>query len=147
MITMMTSVDILTGSDTIAKMVVSSEIFAHYQQCKYKLEQDKEAQESIKRFSTWKDRYEEVQRFGKYHPDFETVTTEIRVAKRELDNYESVIAFKAAERELEQLLNEISTILAHEVSENIKVPTGNPYFDSMSCSGGCGSGGSCGCSK
>ncbi|MEH7107983.1 YlbF family regulator, partial [Bacillus sp. JJ1764] len=30
------------------------------------------------------------------------------------------------------------------VSENIKVPTGNPFFDSGHGSG-CGSGGSCGC--
>jgi cell fate (sporulation/competence/biofilm development) regulator YlbF (YheA/YmcA/DUF963 family) len=73
------------------------------------------------------------------------VSTEIRQAKRELDLTPSVSVFKKAERELESLLNEISEVLARAVSDSIKVPTGNPFFDNMSCSGGCSSGGGCGC--
>ncbi len=55
-----------------------------------------------------------------------------------------VADFKVAENELQSLLDEISKIIGHSVSENIKVPTGNPFFERHS--GGCGSGGSCGCS-
>ena len=60
-----------------------------------------------------------------------------------MDLDEHVAQFRRAENALQSLLDEISVIVGHSVSEQIKVPTGNPFFDS---SGGCGSGGSCGCS-
>ncbi|UOE92955.1 YlbF family regulator [Alkalihalobacillus sp. LMS39] len=145
MITTMTSVDIIEEAAILSDMIIASDTFVHYQQCRHKLLQDKKAQTLIRQFNEWKDRYEEVQRFGKYHPDYDVVSTEIRVAKRAMDSEQTVSNFKKAETELEQLLNEISQIIAHEVSEHIKVPTGNPYFDSMSCSGGCSTGGGCGC--
>ena len=40
--------------------------------------------ESIKEFTEMKERYEEVQRFGRYHPDYNIVMKSIRVQKREL---------------------------------------------------------------
>ncbi|MDR7072124.1 YlbF family regulator [Fictibacillus barbaricus] len=137
--------ELLDGSFALADMVSNSSIAEDYRYMKHILEQDKQAQEMIARFSEMKDKYEEVQRFGKYHPDFHTVSSQIRTLKRELDFHENIANFKKAEKELESLLIECSRILAYSVSEQIKVPTGNPFFDESSCSGGCGSGGSCGC--
>jgi cell fate (sporulation/competence/biofilm development) regulator YlbF (YheA/YmcA/DUF963 family) len=145
MIATIDGVKIVEESDVLAKMVSRSEVAEHYRTCKYNLKADEEAQQLIQRFISMKEKYEEVQRFGKYHPEYTSVSTEIRVLKRELDLNDSVAEFKKAEKELETLLNEICGIIAHTVSENIKVPTGNPFFDNMSCGGGCGSGGSCGC--
>nr|WP_206698922.1 YlbF family regulator [Shouchella lehensis] len=129
----------------MASIILQSELFSQYIEARDRLNQDKEAQYKIERFTTLKVSHEEVQRFGKYHPDFKTVSADIRMAKRELDRDESVVQFKKAETELEDLLNELSGVLASMVSPSIKVPTGNPFFDSMSCSGGCGSGGGCSC--
>ena len=106
---------------------------------------DQAAQEKIQTFNSMKDSYEEVQRFGRYHPDYRTVTKAIREAKREMDLHPSIIEYKQAENHLQQLLDEVSVLIGHSVSPHIKVPTGNPFFES-SCGGGCGSGGSCGCS-
>ncbi|MGO4887900.1 YlbF family regulator [Anaerobacillus sp. MEB173] len=145
MVESMTSPDLIEEAYALAKMITTSEIFEEYQQCKYRLATNEEAQLLIKQFAKLKDQYEEVQRFGRYHPDFDTVSKEVRQLKRKLDLHDSIAAFKAAETKLEELLNEVSMIVARAVSEMIKVPTGNPYFDSMSCGGGCGSGGSCGC--
>jgi cell fate (sporulation/competence/biofilm development) regulator YlbF (YheA/YmcA/DUF963 family) len=112
-----------------------------------KLRTDKETQRKIQAFVKLKESYEEVQRFGKYHPDYKKVMGEIREAKRVMDLDENVFLFKKAENELQSLLDEIAVIIGHSVSEHIKVPTGNPFFDSLSgCSGGCGIGGSCSCS-
>jgi len=130
---------------SLAEMVSNSSIAIAYRESKNILEQDTEAQNMIARFAQIKEKYDEVQRFGKYHPDYHTVSTEIRTFKRELDFHEKIAQFKKAERELEKLLMECSRIIADSVSEQIKVPTGNPFFDESSCSGGCGSGGSCGC--
>ncbi|WNB90515.1 YlbF family regulator [Bacillus sp. NEB1478] len=137
--------ELLDGSFALADMVANSSIAEDYRNTKHILEQDRQAQKMIARFSEMKDKYEEVQRFGKYHPDFHTVSSDVRKLKRELDFHENIANFKKAEKELENLLIECSRILAYSVSEHIKVPTGNPFFDQSSCSGGCGSGGSCGC--
>ncbi|MFC4320297.1 YlbF family regulator [Litchfieldia salsa] len=139
--------EILDVSDEIANMILQSELMDEYNRSLYTLRHNQESQKLIKHFSKMKDKYEEVQRFGKYHPDYRTVTLETRDLKRQLDLNETIAAFKKAEQEIQTLLDEVSRMIGTAVSENIKVPTGNPYFDSLSsCSGGCGSGGSCGCS-
>ncbi|MCK6256889.1 YlbF family regulator [Fictibacillus sp. KIGAM418] len=138
--------ELLDETYSLGKMIAESEAAIQYRVCKYNLEQDANAQKLINEFNKTKELYEEVQRFGKYHPDYKTVSTKVRVLKRELDFNETIAGFKKAEKELESLLNECSSLIAGSVSEHIKVPTGNPFFDSKSCSGGCGSGGGCSCS-
>ncbi|WP_413379991.1 YlbF family regulator [Alkalihalobacillus sp. 1P02AB] len=145
MLATMTMVDLIEEASDLAQAISESEVFVDYVIKKKQLEQDKEAQKAISDFNRLKDQYEEVQRFGKYHPDYKEVSSTIRQTKRKLDLIPTVMEFKKAEKELEQLLNEVSGVIAHSVSQTIKVPTGNPFFDQMSCSGGCGSGGSCSC--
>jgi cell fate (sporulation/competence/biofilm development) regulator YlbF (YheA/YmcA/DUF963 family) len=145
MIATVDSIKVIDEATSVGMMVSQSDIAQQYRACKYRLETNKEVQVLIKRFNELKDKYEEVQRFGKYHPDYGTVSKDVRLVKRELDLNEIVAAFKKAERELEDLLVIISQTVATAVSSNIKVPTGNPFFDNKSCGGGCGSGGSCSC--
>ncbi|WP_455661858.1 YlbF family regulator [Pradoshia sp.] len=139
------TVEIMDQSERLAQEIIQSEVGLHYIDSLRQMKLDPVAQEKIQTFNSLKDSYEEVQRFGRYHPDYKTVTRAIREAKREMDLHPSIIEYKQAENGLQQLLDEISTLLGHSVSPHIKVPTGNPFFES-SCGGGCGSGGSCGCS-
>lgn len=145
MVKTVTQTDIITEAFGLVEMILSSNIYQEYTEALTIVQRDINAQEMLWEFNKRKADYEEVQRFGKYHPDFNQVSKEVRALKRKLDLCDPIANFKKAEKQLEELLNEISVIIAHAVSESIKVPTGNPYFDSMSCSGGCGSGGSCGC--
>ncbi|QKS71544.1 YlbF family regulator [Paenalkalicoccus suaedae] len=142
----LTDVSILFEAEDFGDIIVESEVFHHYIETKEALLHDELAQKKLAHFSKLKEKYEEVQRFGKYHPDFRTVTTEVREYKRTVDTEPSIAAFKKAEKELETLLREVSEVIAHNVSPQIMVPTGNPFFDAKGCSGGCGSGGSCSCS-
>ncbi|MFT4416099.1 YlbF family regulator [Fredinandcohnia humi] len=147
MIATIEKVLILEEAEQIASMIIHSDLADEYRSCLYTLQHDMEAQKLITDFQKMKEKYDEVQRFGKYHPDFRTVSKETRELKRKLDLHESIAAFKNAEDNIQKLLDEVSVLLGGAVSKYIKVPTGNPYFDSISsCSGGCGSGGSCGCS-
>jgi cell fate (sporulation/competence/biofilm development) regulator YlbF (YheA/YmcA/DUF963 family) len=140
-------VELLEKADVLAKMIMDSEIAEQYQICLYKLQHNKESQRKINRFVSLKEQYEEVQRFGRYHPDYKRVMSQIREVKREMDLDSHVADFKLAENDLQTLLDEISLLVAGAVSEQIKVPTGNPFFDNhKNHTGGCGSGGSCGCS-
>ncbi|EGL81650.1 hypothetical protein CathTA2_2836 [Caldalkalibacillus thermarum TA2.A1] len=138
--------EILEETDRLAQLILRSEEVKQYRLCKQRLKQDKEAQKLIKRFVQKKEQFEEVERFGRYHPDYDRIKQEMRQLKRELDLNESVANFKKAERTLEAILIEISEKIAYAVSDSIKVPTGNPFFDQIGCGGGGCSGGcgSCG---
>lgn len=134
-------------AEGFAHMILESDVAENYRSCYFLLYTNPVTKGRIHRFSRLKEQYEEVQRFGRYHPDYSRVMKEVREAKREMDLDENVAAFRVAEKELQNLLDEISVIIGRAVSEGIKVPTGNPFFSTgSSCGGGCGSGSSCGCS-
>ncbi|MEH7525109.1 YlbF family regulator, partial [Bacillus sp. JJ1503] len=134
-------VEILESAEQIAFMIIHSVEAERYRQCLYRLKTSKETQRKIREFVNMKEHYEEVQRFGKYHPEYKSVMKSIRELKREMDMDEHVSEFRKAENDLQFILDDVSVIIGHAVSEQIKVPTGNPFFDSMSsCGGGCGSG-------
>lgn len=139
--------EILELAEQLSNMILQSDVVQYYNNCLYNVRNNRETQEKIRAFMKEKELYEEVQRFGRYHPDYQRVMKSIRVLKREMDMDEHVAEFKKAENDLQGLLDEVSVVIGRSVSERIKVPTGNPFFDSSSsCGGGCGTGGSCGCS-
>ncbi|WP_409292082.1 YlbF family regulator [Peribacillus sp. SCS-37] len=147
MLATLESVEIIEFAENLARAIIESETGEQYFLCLYKMQADRSAQRKIQEFLDIKDLYEEVQRFGKYHPDYREVSLKARQLKRDMDLHPSIADFKMAETELQTLLDEVSVRVGKAVSSHIKVPTGNPFFDSgSSCSGGCGSGGSCGCS-
>lgn len=139
------SVRIYDAAENLGKMIAESELAKEYRQCLYKMKTDKKSQEKISRFVRLKERYEEIQRFGRYHPDYQKIMKEVRLAKREMDLDEHVANFKRAENNLQQLLDEISLIIGRSVSESVKVVTGSPFFETATSSGGCSTGGGCGC--
>ncbi|MFZ7632280.1 YlbF family regulator [Bacillus velezensis] len=140
------SVKLQSEAEQLAGMILQSETAENYRDCYKRLREDEEAGRIIRSFMSVKEQYEDVQRFGKYHPDYREISRKMREMKRELDLNDKVDEFKKAETELQSLLDEISIELGTAVSEHVKVPTGNPYFDGLSsCGGGCGSGGGCGC--
>ncbi|MDP1499124.1 YlbF family regulator [Bacillus velezensis] len=139
------SVKLQSEAEQLAGMILQSETAENYRDCYKRLREDEEAGRIIRSFMSVKEQYEDVQRFGKYHPDYREISRKMREMKRELDLNDKVTEFKKAETELQSLLDEISIELGTAVSEHVKVPTGNPYFDGLSSCGGCGSGGGCGC--
>ncbi len=103
--------------------------------------------QKITEFNKTKDLYEDVQRFGKYHPDYTKIMKLIRTQKRELDMDETISALKVAENEFQDLLDEIGIIIGKTISEAVKVPVSNPFFQTdTGCGGSCGTGGGCSCS-
>jgi len=135
---------LLDHAEELASMVLHSDCYALYQESKNNLECDEQSQQLIKNFLMVRDKYDEVQRFGRYHPDYKSVIKEMMECKRDLDVHPLIADYKKKENQLNELLGELSTILARSVSSSIKVPTGDPFFD-RSCGTGCGSGGKCGC--
>ncbi|OCS91404.1 YlbF family regulator [Caryophanon latum] len=146
---MMTSewLHILDGADELSAMILQSEPVQQYRLA-YKAVYENEALvQQINAFQRMKDQYEDVQRFGKYHPDYNTIMKSIRKQKRELDLNEAISALRVAENEVQYLLDEVSLLIGRSVSDAVKVPMSNPFFETnSSCGSSCGTGGGCGCS-
>lgn len=138
--------NVLDRSEQLGKMILQSEVMRDYNDSRRELKNDEQAQRLIKAFNDIKVHYDDVQRFGRYHPDYNEIMKKVRSTKREMDLNEKVAKFKVAERNLQRFLDNISEIVARSVSEQIKVPKDGAALSDSGCStGGCGSGGTCGC--
>ena len=139
---------ILEEVEVLNTMIRSSEQFANLKKAHEAIYSDAALVREINDFQRMKEQYEDVQRFGKYHPDYQKIMKSIRERKRSLDVNDKVSGLKLAENDYQDLLDEISLLIGKTVSEAVKVPVSNPFFHAgSSCSsGGCGSGGSCSCS-
>jgi len=137
--------ELLDLSDELTDMIMHSDVTINYLTIYHELKSSQDAMNKINKFSKMKELYEEVQRFGRYHPDYTRVMKEIRETKRDMDMDAKVAQFRVAENDLQSMLDEVSQLIGYAVSQNVKIPTGNGFFDS-GCSGGCGSGGGCSCS-
>ena len=140
-------VNVLDRSEKLGKMILQSDVMKEYKDSRTALENDEQAQRLIKAFTDIKIHYDDVQRFGRYHPDYNEIMKNVRSTKREMDMNEKVANFKVAERNLQRFLDSISEIVAKSVSDNIKVPKDGAALTDTGCSsgGGCGSGGACSC--
>lgn len=137
---------IIEHGEELTDIMLTSDVVAEYKNAHEAVYSNDTLVASIKAFGDLKERYEEVQRFGRYHPDYHIVMKDIRLKKRELDMNEQVAALRLAENEFQYVLDEVSVIIAKSVSESVKVPAGNAFFADSSCSTGCGTGGGCSCS-
>src|SRR5690625_3396298 len=145
MIATLEYVEILDHSEELGKMILQSEVMKAYNQSRQALNNDQESQRLIKAFIDIKAHYDDVQRFGRYHPDYNEIMKNVRATKRKMDMHDKVAAFKVAERNLQKLLDDVSEMFASNVSEQIKAPKDGAALTDSGCSGGCGSGGACSC--
>lgn len=138
-------VSIINESEKLGKMILHSDIMKEYKKSQKNLSEDAEAQRLIRDFINIKQDYEDVQRFGRYHPDFNEIMKNVRSTKRKMDMNKKVAKFKVAERNIQRILDEISECIALSVSEQIKTPKSGGILSTGCASGGCGSGGTCSC--
>jgi cell fate (sporulation/competence/biofilm development) regulator YlbF (YheA/YmcA/DUF963 family) len=114
-----------------------------YLRWKREMEQSEEARRLIREMQKRKEKFAECERFGHFHPEYHKALEAVKETERELEQIEAVARFKEAENRLDELLHEVSLIIARSVSDSIKVPSNNPL--PVSGCGGCGTGGSCSC--
>src|SRR5690625_1124665 len=127
-------VDILDRSEQLGKMILASEDVEAYNRSRTALNKDSEAQQLIRDFQDIKSHYKDVQRFGRYHPDYNEIMKNVRATKRKMDMNSSVAAFKIAERQLQRFLDEISEYIAQSDSEHIMVPKDGLALTDGGCS-------------
>lgn len=86
------------------------------------IDTDSNVQELIQSFQKWNKKYEEVSKYGKYHPDLRKVQLSFRDAKEKLYTNEVVEEYKSLENDLQKELDHISASIAQAISKKIKHP-------------------------
>jgi len=124
----------------LGDMINQSSEVAEYLRWKQIVDASAEIQEMIRHLNKKKELFAECERFGHYHPDYHRALDEVKEVEKQLDEFEAVQKYKAAEKSLDDLLYDMSKTIAYAVSESIKVPSNDPLPTK-----GCGSGGACGC--
>ena len=139
---------ILDATDELNAMILSSNQAEELRRARDAVYSNEQLTSQLREFNKMKEHYEDVQRFGKYHPDYQTIMKKIREMKRAIDLNETIATLKIAENDFQDLLDEVSLIIGKSVSEAVKVPVSNPFFATAgsSCGTGCGTGGGCSCS-
>ena len=87
-----------------------------------KIQSDSTIQTLINTFVKYNKKYEEVTKYGKYHPDLKKVQLEFAKAKEDLYTNETVKEYKTLENQIQKDLNIISKELATSISPKIKHP-------------------------
>lgn len=125
----------------IGDLVKQSAEVAEYSYWKSVVDANEQVRELVKKFEKAKELFVECERFGRFHPDYNSAKDKVQDVQRELNEIECVSRFKTAELAVDDLLHAIAAEIAGAVSETIKVPSNDP----LPKGGGCGSGGSCSC--
>lgn len=118
---------------------ISAEV-EQYLYWKNEVENSPEVQAQVRAFARKKELFEECERFGHFHPEYHAAKEAVEKMQLEMEQIEAIRNFKQAEESLDDLLYSISEMIAHSVSDSIKVPSNKL----LTASSGCGSGN---CSK
>lgn len=114
---------ILLEAYHLADQINESEEVKKYLRLKHELEHDSDANQLISQFQKVKEQYEEAQRFGIFHPNYHEAKENAMAFQQKLSDHPLIGAFLQAEKELDQLLYQVSRTIAHSVSKSVKVPT------------------------
>ncbi|SEM71526.1 YlbF family regulator [Lihuaxuella thermophila] len=118
--------EILLDAYHLADQINESEEVKNYLALKKKMQEDPEAQKMIREFQKIKEMYEEAKRFGIFHPNYHEAKEKAEVYQKKMSSHPVIGAFLEAEKKLDLLLYEVSSVIARSVSESIKVPANDP---------------------
>ena len=135
---------VLDEIEALSDKILESRLYQEYREAEQALADNDEAHLLYQAFLKSKDKNDEIMRFGKYHPDYQSVMLDTRKRKRAYEMLPVVMDHKQKEVALQELIDQVIVKIAYAVSENVKIEAGNPFFQKDA--GGCATGGSCSCS-
>ena len=132
MIKVLNNTDYIELCEAIGDEILSLPVFQMYKKLQHEMNHNQEIIQLINEFEKAKELYADVERYGgKYHPDYKEVSQRLIDTKSNLYQNASVKEFKACEKEIQSILDEISNYISQAVEVTVKTKT-------KSC--GCGRG-------
>ena len=118
--------EILMEAYQLADRINDSEEVKRYLRLKERLDSDPEVRRLIGEFRRKKEKFEEAQRFGHFHPDYHAAKEDAESFQEKMARHPLVAEFLEAEEKLDRLLAEVSRTIARAVSESVRVPVNDP---------------------
>jgi cell fate (sporulation/competence/biofilm development) regulator YlbF (YheA/YmcA/DUF963 family) len=115
--------------DQLIQSIQNSQKFSAYQKAQQLLDEDVTAQKLITTFHGFQSRLQAIEPYGDYVPGAVTLKKQTLKAKRAMDFYPPIATYKAAQMAFETMIDTLSVALANSISDQIKVATGNPFFE------------------
>lgn len=112
---------LLDDIEALSDKIVDSHIYKAYEAAQQALSDNDEAHLLYQAFLKSKQNYDEIMRFGKYHPDYQKVMLETRKRKRAYEMLPVVMDYKQKEVALQDLIDEVIVKIAYSFSENVKL--------------------------
>ena len=139
--------EIIFQTYDLTEMINNSEEVIEYLKYKKEVENNQEVTNLRKKLRQAKELFEETQRFGNFHPNYNEAKEMVDKVLAEINSNELIKKYKKAEDEINSLLYMVANILSESVSPSIKVPRSNNLLDDPFCTTGncntCGIKGSC----
>ncbi len=114
--------ELIDAAHQLADHINHSNEVISYLELKKTLESDKEAQSIRDAFRKVKEEFEETKRFGIFHPNYHEAKEKMEHFQEQIKTHPLIGEYLQAEEAVEQLLYQISVLVAKSVSETIKVP-------------------------
>lgn len=113
--------EILLQIYDLAEMINQSEEAAEYIKNKEVVEKDLQIAQLKEELTKEKKQFEEVKRFGQYHPDYQEIKSKLDQTLLTIEQNENIQKFKKAENRLDDLLYQVTHILGQSISKSIKI--------------------------
>lgn len=119
--------------------IIASSVATKHLENRLSVETNPEARLKEERFVQARDKFEQIESYGKYAPDYTAFRRTLRQEKRILDMDPNISSFRISERELQNILDRVTYEIAQSVSADIKIEAGNPFFEfaQRGCGGSC----------
>jgi cell fate (sporulation/competence/biofilm development) regulator YlbF (YheA/YmcA/DUF963 family) len=114
--------ELMEAAQKLGNQINESEEVYQYLQLKKELQSDAEAQMLIKSFEKVKEDFEETKRFGIFHPNYHEAKEKMEYYQEKLNDHPLIGKYLQMEQQIEQLLFQVSHIIARSVSKEVKVP-------------------------
>ena len=114
--------NIINQTYELVDEIKENEIYIRLVELKHIIETDQDIVALVETFNKVKVKYEEVQKYGKYHPDLKKVSLELKDIKETLYTNGIIKEYKQLEKKLQRMLDDISRSVAQTVSHKIKHP-------------------------
>lgn len=130
----------------VIQQLKNAEMMYAYQFTKNNLKEDVKAQEKILDFQQAKDRFAEVEAYGRWAPDYEEKRLKLVEAQKLMNHEETVRIFKQKEKDLGDLLDQLSIQIFRSVIPEVPIDF-QSTFQFGRKSGGCSCKTGCKCKQ
>jgi cell fate (sporulation/competence/biofilm development) regulator YlbF (YheA/YmcA/DUF963 family) len=114
--------ELIEAAQKLGDQINDSMEVQRYLQLKQLIYADQDALQLIHSFDKVKTAFEETKRFGIFHPNYHEAKENMELYRDRLQQHPLIGEYLALEDQIEQLLFQVSHLIARAVSKEVKVP-------------------------